>query len=148
MRLIIGCGNLLLKDEGIGVHCIEFLKQKNLPEGVELLDGGTAGIDLIGFIQQAEKVVIVDAVRAGGNPGEIYCFSPQDFETEASPITSLHDITLKDIFRIIQKLGPLPKIRIIGIEPKSIDCGTELSPELKKMLPKLSELALKEIEDA
>jgi len=148
MRLIIGCGNLLLRDEGIGVHCIEFLKRKSLPEGVELLDGGTAGIDLIGFIQKAEKVVIIDAVKTGGNPGEIYSFSSQDFETEVSPITSLHDITLKDIFRILQKLGSFPEIRIIGIEPKNIECGTDLSPELKNLLPKISELALKEIEDA
>lgn len=148
MRLIIGCGNLLFKDEGIGVHVIEYLNQKNLPEGIELLDGGTAGIDLIGFIQNAEKVVIIDAVKAGGKPGEISCFTPQDFETEASLKTSLHDITLKDVFRLIQKLGPLPKIKIIGIEPKDIDCGTELSPELKEMLPKISELALKEIRGA
>jgi len=148
MRLIIGCGNLLLKDEGIGVHVIEYLKQKNLPSDVELLDGGTAGFDLLGSIQEAEKVVIVDAVYSGGNPGEIYSFSPKDFETEASPKTSLHDITLKDIFQAARKLGPLPKIRIIGIEPKTIDCGTELSPELKKMMPKISELVLKEIEDA
>jgi len=146
-KLIIGCGNLLLQDEGVGVHLIEYLKEKQLPKDVELLDGGTAGFDLIDFIQQAEKVVIVDAIKVGGKPGEIYCFCPEDFETENSPKTSLHDITLKDVFQIIKKLGPLPKIRIIGIEPKSIDCGTELSPELRKMLPKVSELVLREIEN-
>ena len=146
-KLIIGCGNLLLQDEGVGVHLIEYLKEKQLPKDVELLDGGTAGFDLIDFIQQAEKVVIVDAVKVGGKPGEIYCFCLGDFETENSPKTSLHDITLKDVFQIIKKLGPLPKIRIIGIEPKSIDCGTELSPELRKMLPKVSELVLREIEN-
>ncbi|GAG92591.1 unnamed protein product, partial [marine sediment metagenome] len=144
-KLIIGCGNLLLQDEGVGVHLIEYLKEKQLPKDVELVDGGTAGFDLIDFIQQAEKVVIVDAVKAGGRPGEIYCFCPEDFETANSPKTSLHDIALKDVFQIIKKLGPLPKIRIVGIEPKSIDCGTELSPELRKMLPKVSELVLREI---
>lgn len=146
-KLVIGCGNLLLQDEGVGVHLIEYLKEKQLPRDVELLDGGTAGFDLIDFIQKAEKVVIVDAVKAGGRPGEIYCFGLKDFETESSPKTSLHDITLRDIFQIIRKLSPLPKIRIIGVEPKSIDCGTELSPELRKMLPKISELVLSEIEN-
>jgi len=146
-KLIIGCGNLLLRDEGFGVHLIEYLKEKRLPEGVQLLDGGTAGFDLIDFIQQADKVFIVDAVKAGGKPGEIYCFCPGDFETENSPKTSLHDRTLKDIFHIIQKLGPLPKIRIIGVEPKSIDCGTELSPELRRVLPKVGQLVLTEIEN-
>lgn len=144
MKLILGCGNLLLQDEGIGVHLIEYLKQKELPKDVELLDGGTAGFDLIDFIQQAEKVVIIDAVKAGGEPGSIYCFNPDDFETEVPPRTSLHGITLKDVFGILQELGPLPKIKIIGIEPKNIDYGTELSPELKEILPKISELVLRE----
>lgn len=148
MKLILGCGNLLLKDEGVGVHLVEYLRGKALPEGVELIDGGTAGFELVDFIQKAEKVVIVDAVKGGGNPGDIYCFSSEDFDTEAAPKTSLHDITLKDIFKTAQEFGPLPKIRIIGVEPKIIEYGTELSPEIKRVLPKVSELALKEILDA
>ena len=145
-KLIIGCGNLLLKDEGFGVHLIEYLKQKNLPPDIELLDGGTAGFDLIDFIRQPDKVVIVDAVKAEGKPGQIYSFSPQDFETENPPRTSLHDITLKDVFQMAGQLGPLPEITVIGIEPAIIDPGTELSPNLKKMLPKVAKLVLTEIE--
>lgn len=148
MNLILGCGNLLLKDEGIGVHLVEALKQKDLPENVTIIDGGTAGFDLISFIQQAEKVVIVDAVKAGGEPGDIYCFGPEDFETENSLKTSLHDINLKGIFRIIRKIGSLPNIKIIGVEPQEIAYGTELSPKLKEMLPKISKIVLKEISDA
>jgi len=145
-KLILGCGNLLLQDEGVGVHLIEYLQDKPLPPGVELLDGGTAGFDLITPIQQAEKVVIIDAVKAGGTPGQIYSFSPDDFETDTSPKTSLHGIGLKDIFQMMRKLGPLPKITIIGIEPKSIDFNLELSPELKLLLPKIADLALREIQ--
>ncbi len=144
-KLILGCGNLLLQDEGVGVHLIEYLKDKKLPADVELLDGGTAGFALVDFIRGAEKVVIVDAVKGGGEPGEIYCFGAEDFETEDSPKTSLHDITLKDVFAMAKKLGPLPEIRIIGIEPKNIDYGTELSAEIKRLLPKIAELAIKEI---
>jgi len=147
-KLILGCGNLLLQDEGVGVHLIEYLKDKELPADVELLDGGTAGFSLVDFITQASKVVIVDAVKAGGRPGDIYCFGLEDFETEDSPKTSLHDITLKDVFAMAKKLGPLPKIRIIGIEPKSIDYGTELSAEISRLLPKIAELALKEMQYA
>ncbi|MCM8800877.1 MAG: HyaD/HybD family hydrogenase maturation endopeptidase [Candidatus Omnitrophica bacterium] len=145
MRLIIGCGNLLLKDEGVGVHLIEYLKDKELPEDVELIDGGTAGFDLIDFILGKEKVVIIDSVKAGGNPGDIYCFSPSDFETDNPPKTSLHDITLKDIFSIVQRQDNLVEIKIIGIEPKDISYGTELSPELKNLLPKIAEIVLKEV---
>jgi hydrogenase maturation protease len=148
MKVIIGCGNLLLKDEGVGVHLIEYLKKINLPKDIELVDGGTAGLDLLPFIKDAEKVVIIDAVCAGGSPGEIYCFNPSDFETDSSLKVSLHDVTLKDVFRIMQKLGPVPKIRIIGIEPEDMDIGTDLSPDLKEKLPKLAELALKVAQDA
>jgi hydrogenase maturation protease len=145
-KLIIGCGNLLLQDEGIGVHLIEYLKTRPVPGDVELLDGGTAGFALIDFIQRADKVIIVDAVKADGPPGQIYLFGPEDFETDNPPKISLHDITLKDVFEIIRKTAALPKTKIIGVEPKIIDYGMELSPELKLLLPKIAELALKEIE--
>ncbi len=145
-KLILGCGNLLLQDEGIGVHLIEYLKKKPLPPDVELLDGGTAAFDLVDFIMQADRVVIVDAVKAGGTPGEIYRFGPDDFRTDSAPKTSLHGISLNDIFQVIRQLDALPKITIIGIEPESIDFGTELSDRLKQLLPRISELVLKEIE--
>jgi len=146
-KLIIGCGNLLLTDEGIGVHLIEYLKGRELPEDIELIDGGTAGFELIDLIRSAEKVVIVDAVKAGGRPGRIYRFGPKDFETENQPLTSLHDISLKDVFAFAEKLGPLPKIKIIGVEPKEIKEGTELSAEIKQTLPKLAEVVIAEIRE-
>lgn len=148
MKLVIGCGNLLLKDEGVGVHFIQYLQDKGLPKDVELLDGGTAAFDLIDFIQKAEKVIIVDAVKAGGKPGEVYIFSPQDFQTDTFPQTSLHDITLRDVFQTLKLMEASPGIRIIGIEPKEIGVGTELSPELKEKLPELCELVFKELENA
>jgi len=145
-KLVIGCGNLLLRDEGIGVHCVELLKRGSLPTDVEVLDGGTAGFDLIGFIQEVDKAVIIDAVKANGAPGEIYRFSPRDFHTDTPPETSLHDVTLKDLFRILDGLGVSVDITIIGIEPKSIEAGMELSPELEERVPYIVELALKEVE--
>lgn len=146
-KLILGCGNLLLRDEGIGVHLIEYLKDKPIPPDVELLDGGTAGFELIDFIQQADKVLIIDAVKADGDPGDIYIFTPADFQTDDPPKTSLHGFSLEDVFKTIQKLGPLPKIKIIGVEPRDISPGTDLTPRLKKLLPKLAHLVLTEIEN-
>jgi len=145
-KLIIGCGNLLSGDEGIGVHLIEYLKNKTLPEDIELLDGGTAGFELIDFIRSAQKVVIVDAVKAGGRPGQIYRFGPEDFETENRPKMSVHGISLKDVFASAEKLGPLPAIKIIAAEPKDTGPGTELSGQLRQSLPRLAQLALAEME--
>ena len=148
MKRIIGCGNLLLQDEGIGVHLIRYLQEKMLPEGVELIDGATGGFDLLPFIQDADQVVIVDAVKGQGNPGDIYKFGPEDYETDSFPKTSLHDVCLKDIFNIVKLTGPLPSITIFGVEPKTMDWGMDLTDEVKAILPRLGELVLAEISHA
>jgi len=148
MKRIIGCGNLLLKDEGIGVHLIEYLKRQPLPEGVELVDGATGGFDLIPFIEDAQEVIIVDAVQAGGTPGAVYRFTPEDFETAAAPGTSLHDVTLKDIFHIIQLKRPLPPVVIFGVEPQEISWGMELTDAVRNGLPALAGMVIKELEHA
>jgi hydrogenase maturation protease len=148
MKRIIGCGNLLMQDEGIGVHLIEYLKGVKVPSGVELVDGACSGFDLLGFIQESREVVIVDAVKAGGQPGDIYKFSPDDFQTDIFPKTSLHDVSLKDIFEIVKLTGSFPRITIFGVEPKTMDWGMELTAELRKILPRLAELVIKEIQNA
>jgi hydrogenase maturation protease len=145
MKKIIGCGNLLLGDEGVGVHLIEYLKKQPLPEDIELIDGACGGFDLLPHFDDAQQVVIVDAIKADGKPGDIYKFTPDDFQTDSSPKTSLHDITLKDLFQIIKKMGPLPQITIFGVQPKVIEWGMELSEDVAKVLPRLSELVIKEI---
>jgi hydrogenase maturation protease len=148
MKRIIGCGNLLMQDEGIGVHLIEYLRDKRVPSGVELVDGGCSGFDLLGFIQESRQVIIVDAIKAAGQPGDIYKFSPDDYQTDTFPKTSLHDVSLKDIFEIVKRTGNLPKITIFGVEPKTMDWGIELTPEVQKVLPRLAELVIKEIQNA
>jgi hydrogenase maturation protease len=148
MRRIIGCGNVLLQDEGIGVHLIHYLQGTRLPEDVELVDGACGGFDLLTFIQDSSRVIIVDAVKGQGKPGDIYKFGPEDFETEYFPKTSLHDVCLKDIFNIVKLTGPLPSITIFGVEPKTMDWGMELTQDVQKILPRLGELVLEEISHA
>jgi hydrogenase maturation protease len=149
MRLIIGCGNILLGDEGIGVHLIEELKKRKLPQGVELLDGGTAGYELIPYIRQAEKIIIVDAVKGQGRPGQIYRFSPGDYEQEQLQFGSfsLHEVSLKDVFTAIKNLGIQKEIIIFGIEPQDIGVKIGLSQKLTATLPQLIDLVLQEASD-
>jgi hydrogenase maturation protease len=150
LRRIIGIGNLLLKDEGVGIHLIEYLRKEGGPlDGVELVDGATGGFDLLPFIEDSEKVVIVDAMKApGGIPGSVYRFTPGDYETGTRG-SSLHDITLEDLFRLIRtKNKHLPPVVIFGVEPCEIGWGMELTPKIKELLPRLRELVLKEIQDA
>ncbi|MGE5307807.1 MAG: HyaD/HybD family hydrogenase maturation endopeptidase [Deltaproteobacteria bacterium] len=151
MKRIIGIGNLLLKDEGVGVHLVESLKSEKLPEGVELVDGATCGFDLLPFIEESDKVVIVDAMKApDGEPGAVYRFTPEDYQTRPCGGASLHDVTLEDIFSIIKttKRKRLPEIVIFGVEPAEIGWGMELTDKVKAVLPRLKELVLKEMKDA
>ena len=146
MTLIIGCGNILLGDEGIGVHFIQNLEKGELPAGIQLLDGGTGGIELISYIKEADKVIIVDSIQAQGESGAIYKFKPCDYEQENSPFgsASLHEISLKDVFATMKQLKIKKNITIFAIEPESIELKMELSKKIKALLPKLTDLVLKE----
>jgi len=172
--IVLGLGNLLLGDEGVGVHAIRYLQAQKveLPPEVELVDGGTAGLDLLPILEGAEQVIIVDAVRAGGAPGSIYRLGPEALrargqskdkdqdqgdnhncnpnpELEPSPAVplSLHQLSLEEVLRAGEFLGMdiLPKITIIGVEPKRIAPTIELSSELERALPRLIEAILEEI---
>jgi len=137
---VLGLGNLLLGDEGVGIHVLSRLRERDLPEGVELVEGGTAGIDLLVVFKQAERVVIVDAVRAGGRPGSIYCLRPEDLEAESAVALSLHQLSLRDVLHSASLLGIEPEVVIIGVEPKRIAPGLELSDELQEALPEVVEV--------
>lgn len=144
--VILGVGNVLLKDEGIGVHVIRELEKQKLPAHIELVDGATQGLDLLYNIEGADRLIIIDCALTGEEPGTIFRFKPEDVEGEGPEHKiSLHDISLTDVLEIATFLGSRPDTVIFGIEPKEIDWGTELTPELKAKIPELVELVLKEI---
>jgi hydrogenase maturation protease len=142
---VLGLGNLLMGDEGVGIHVLHKLKERGPPEGVELVDGGTAGIDLLPVLKQADRVIIIDAVRAGGRPGSIYRFKPEDLKGETPMALSLHQFSLQDVLHSAHLLGIEPEITIIGVEPKRIAPGLELSEELQEVLPQLVEVVWAEL---
>jgi hydrogenase maturation protease len=135
--VIIGVGNLLLMDEGIGIHAVKALQEIDLPPDIKLIDGGTSP-DLIAYTRAGDKIIIIDAARAGGEPGAIYCFKPEDL-AEGKRSLVVENLNL------MRLSGNAPReIVIIGIEPGKIEFGTELSSELEKRLPKIIEIVLKE----
>ncbi|MCX6340594.1 MAG: hydrogenase maturation protease [Candidatus Aureabacteria bacterium] len=145
MVLIIGCGNILLGDEGIGVHLIKELKKARLPDTIELLDGGTAGYDLIPYIEAAEKVIIVDSVKGNGKAGEIYRFTPHDYKEEScASLFSLHETSLKDVFITMEHLDIQKEIFIFAVEPEKVEARIGLSKKLQNLLPDLAKLVIEE----
>lgn len=152
-KVILGVGNILMSDEGIGVHIVNELKASELNSSVgelEIVDGGTLGIDLIPVIEKADKLIIVDAVKNGGNPGTIYKFKFKECHLNIEKNKfSLHQIDLIDTLKIMQIQNKLPEeIVLIGIEPKNLGWGENLSEELKEKIPQIKKILEEEVRDA
>jgi len=142
---VVGAGNLLLKDEGVGIHAIRALERLVPAQGnIQLVDGGTSP-DILGFLSSLDKLVIVDAARGGGKPGTIYRFGPEEV-SEGQNFVSLHEFNLGTALKTMKYTGGRPgEVVIIGIEPDEIDWGLELSSTLKREMPRLLEIVLEEI---
>jgi len=146
--LILGIGNLLLSDEGVGVHAVRCLAQQQLPPGVEILDGGTSGADLVDHLEGRTKVVVIDAASGDGPPGTVYrCEASELLEQEGS--LSLHEFGLADSLHMAERLGCAPqRVVVLGVQPATMEPGLELSPEVASVLPGLIKLALSEAAEA
>ena len=140
--VIMGLDNLLLKDEGVGVHAIHALKGRNdLPENVELVDAGTATLDVLQIIGDVDKFIVIDAVKGGNEPGTLYKFEPNDISSTNGATTSLHQLGFIEVLSIIDKLGKAPKdVTIIGVEPQEISTGLELSSDIAEKIPRIVQL--------
>jgi len=144
--VIIGIGNLILRDEGVGVHAVRALEEQSLPPGVEVIDGGTATMELLPVIQEAERIIVIDALKGGEQPGTIYRVCPDDLMGETERLLSLHQVGLLEVLGMARQLGGDPEVVIIGVEPKEISWGMELTPEVEAKLPKVIEAVLAELQ--
>jgi len=141
--LIFGAGNLILSDEGFGVHFVNYLEEEYyLPENVELYDGGTLGIMVTHKFEEADKVFLVDIVDTAGEPGEIRRYDKEDIMLSRLPVKlSPHQIGIQEMLFISELRGAAPAdLTFFGIIPASLDPGNELSPPLQQGLARLAEL--------
>jgi hydrogenase maturation protease len=142
-KFVLGIGNALLRDEGIGCHVAHALEEIPLPD-VKIIDGGTCP-DVLQFVEDTDKLVIVDAVKGGGTPGQIYRFHLEDISLEQKSFLSLHDVGLVDNLMLMQLWHEMSEAVIIGVEPKEINWGLELSPELQEKIPQIIDTILAEL---
>ena len=139
--LVLGVGNVLLGDEGAGVHAVRRLERETWPPHVTLLDGGTGGFHLLSLFQDFERIVLVDATMNGQPPGTVRVIRPR-FASDYPKTLSAHDIGLKDLVESAALLGHAPEVVLIVVSVKTLPEGlhAELSPEVASSLRRVAEL--------
>jgi hydrogenase maturation protease len=144
--LILGIGNVLMGDEGIGVHVVNALEKTVFPESVEILDGGTGGFLLLEPLQTARKVILIDATIDGARAGTIRRLRPR-FSKDFPKTLTAHDIGLKDLLDTFYLLGDAsPDVTLFAVSiPPLQDMTTELSPELVSIVPQVAQMVLQEV---
>lgn len=137
--LILGIGNLLLGDEGVGVHAVQMLEKDKFPDKVTILDGGTGGFHLMSYIQDYPKILMIDATMDGKPPGTISVIKPK-FASDFPKSLSAHDIGLKDLIESVALIDKLPDITLITVSIESLPgMSLELTPGISNSLPGIIE---------
>jgi hydrogenase maturation protease len=144
--VVLGVGNVIMGDEGAGVRCVEWLEPR-VPEGVVTIDGGTSTHELLGELEDLDLLVIVDAVATSQLPGTLVRLEgdriPSAFSNKLSP----HQHGINDLLATLALLGRSPKrLVLFGVQPKRIELGIELSPEIEAVIPELGRRVLAELE--
>lgn len=137
--LVLGVGNILMGDDGVGIRAVEEIKKRYyIPENVEIIDGGTSGLDLLPFIADKDYLIIIDAIKSGATPGTVLMAEGDDVPARFRMRISPHQLGISELLATAVLTGDLPKnIVLFGIEPKTIQLGINLSNEVKAGLDKL-----------
>ncbi len=142
--LILGIGNILQKDDGVGVHIVQSLleRQASLPGNIGIMDGGTAGFDLIGEMSEWGKIVIVDALKASDKPGSVYRFKPEQARARTTSV-SLHEVGIMEVIREMRFLGHNPDIEFVGVVAEDVDTlEIGMSEAVRESIPRAIEVVL------
>lgn len=146
--VVFGAGNLLLSDEGLGVHLVKRMNDTYEPsDDVEFYDGGTMGILATHKLEETSHVIIVDSLDATGEPGELRTYRKEDIMLEKIPAKmSPHQIGLQEVLTISELRGKAPNtITFYGVIPASLDSSVELSPEVEARLGEIENLIVSEL---
>lgn len=146
--LVLGIGNLIMSDDGIGVRVVQRLLEKyRFPPEVAVVDGGTLGLDLLPMLEGVEKLLLVDAVETDADAGTIVRISGQEIPVAMKNKLSAHQAGLQDLLLLAELQGCLPsEMVLLGVRPEAIGIGLELSAQVASRLDPLVALALEELE--
>lgn len=144
--LVVGIGNILMQDDGVGVHLISKLKEEPIPSYIELMDGGTGGFELIDLMEGYKKIFVLDAVDFGAEAGSIVVFTPDKvIDKSFNSRHSLHGYNLMTILSVAHAIGKRFNIKVVGIQPKSTNIGNMLTDTVRSIVPNAIEIIKREI---
>jgi len=143
--LVLGVGNTLMTDDGVGVHAALELAKESWPDNVTILEGGTFTQDIYYLFMDYDRLLVLDCVRAKHPPGTIYRLTEDDIKQNREQRMSVHDIDLIDSLRMAEMAGKRPDMVVIGIEPESMDWSMEMTETLQAKFPKFLEHARTEL---
>ena len=141
---VLGIGNIILSDEGFGVRVVEYLdKNFTFPDNVSLIDGGTLGVELTHFVTGTKRLLIIDSINGGAEPGEIFHLRDNEIKNHFAQKISAHEIGIQDVLTMLELSGKkIPRIELIGAQPYSLEAGTELTEPMQKLLPIFADKAV------
>jgi len=144
---ILGVGNTIYSDDGVGIRVVERLeKEYDFPDNVLVVDGGILGINLLGVISNAGRLIVVDTVLNHGRPGDIHRLEHDQIPTRILAKNSLHQVDLIEALTLCQALEHVPRTTVIGVEPRDLDTlSEELTPEIAAKVDELMEETLEEL---
>jgi hydrogenase maturation protease len=145
--MILGVGNLLFTDEGVGVRVAEALQDRyEFPENVKVVDGGTLGMNLLGVVSEVDHLIVVDAVRNGGEPGTLYRLAGEEIPKRILAKNSLHQVDLLEALTCCQALDKVPETVILGVEPEDVTTlWIDITPRVRTRIGDLVDAVLKEL---
>lgn len=145
--LVLGLGNVLCADDGAGVAAIELFRARYVvPDGVQILDGGTLGLSLLPYLQDAEQAIFVDAIGSDAPPGSIVRLEGDDVHEAAAHRLSAHQVGVADLLDAARLLDAVPDaVMLLGVVPASIELGVERTPEVERAIPELVERIAEEV---
>lgn len=146
--LVMGIGNVLMQDDGVGVHVIRQLEEMDLPAQVVLVDGGTHSYDLLDYFSQADFCIVIDAMHGGNKPGTVYRIPLEELDMDPNPnMCSLHEMSFAEAIYLLNLEGYHPQMLVYGIEPHTVDLGLELTPVVEAQVPLILDMIQKDIKE-
>lgn len=145
--VILGVGNLLMTDEGLGVHAVTALEQGYaFPESVRCVDGGTSTQELLGDLEDLDHLIVLDAVSSGSAPATMIRLEGTDVPAQFTTKLSPHQIGIADLLAMLTFTGHAPKrVLLLGVEPEILKLGMELSPKVAARVPELCAQVIEEL---